>query len=127
MEQRKQLDKLREIQILCHSPMVYRLYKGTVKKLIFDLYECMDFTGSAGLFDVYSVVMRSGRWFLIHHTEFASFRRRRFNSEYEPYPSSSFMGDYPDQHSRRRTRHTIEDYVGGEPIQVHLNKARTDM
>lgn len=61
VEQKKMLGKLREIQILCHSPTVYRIYRGMIRKLIYDLYDSLNATGTAALFDVFSVVLHSSR------------------------------------------------------------------
>ena len=65
MDQKKMLGKLREIQILCHSPTIYRIYRGMIRKLIYDLYDSLNATGSAGLFDVFSVVLRSNRFVIL--------------------------------------------------------------
>lgn len=65
MEQKKLLGKLREIQILCHSPTIYRIYRGMIRKLIYDLYDAANTDGSAGLFDVFAVVLRGNKWVLL--------------------------------------------------------------
>ncbi|CAD5223101.1 unnamed protein product [Bursaphelenchus okinawaensis] len=59
-DQKGQLSKLREIQILCHSPMVFRIFKGMINKLYADLMEIAAKHGveNTTLFDVYGVVFR---------------------------------------------------------------------
>ncbi|KAI6212543.1 hypothetical protein M3Y94_00038300 [Aphelenchoides besseyi] len=117
-EQKGELSRLNDLQILCHSPSVYNIYRGMVRKLAIDFQETIvnSVQPSSGLFNVHAVVLRNMK------------KRRTRGTPYNPSSYEAYGGDQYgemdfDGSARRRSRRGrgMDDFQQPtEPMQVHL-------
>ncbi|KAI6243570.1 hypothetical protein M3Y99_00114800 [Aphelenchoides fujianensis] len=115
-DQKGELNRLADIQILCHSPSVFNIYRGMIRKLAIDFHDTVvnPNNDSNGLFNIQSVVMRNVKK-----------RRTRGPAPYGYDPAYvNEYGEYEaDGDGRRRSRRSRrpDEYVPQpEPLQVHL-------
>ncbi|KAI6185880.1 hypothetical protein M3Y98_00072300 [Aphelenchoides besseyi] len=117
-EQKGELGRLTDIQILCHSPSVYKIYHGMVRKLAIDFQETIVNSAqpSNGLFNIHAVVLQSSKK--------RRYRGTSYNqSGYEAYGNDQYGELEFDSNSRRRSRRGrgMDDFQQPtEPMQVHL-------